>query len=317
MQCLQTIYEGNTNNIEIIVVDNDSNDTSEALITTAYPKVLWLQMGYNSGFARANNAGIKAATGNIVLLLNSDTLNINNAIYKCFERLNTDSYIACGVQLLHEDRSPQISGSFFMTGGLNHLMALPYLGRLIRWIGLKGGVKVTNVPKTTTTVEVDWINGAFLMVKKEAIAKAGLMDEDFFLYSEETEWCSRLNRFGKMCIYGDLNIVHLEGGTSAGAFASESRGYQVWSDKKGYQIMISHFVRMRKQFGVFWYLFHVAANFFTVPVYFLIVVFKTLLLSNAVKNEWKDWLGYTKNVFASLIFMPAIIANRKHFYKVL
>ena len=77
-------------------------------------------------------------------------------------------------------------------------MALPYSGRFIRWRGYTFKIKKTNVAEAHGTVEVDWINGAFLMVKKEAIEKAGLMDEDFFLYFEEIEWCSRLRKAGKL-----------------------------------------------------------------------------------------------------------------------
>jgi GT2 family glycosyltransferase len=64
----------------------------------------------------------------------------------------------------------------------------------LKGLGNIVGVAKPNIPNATGTVEVDWINGAFMMVKKHAIEKAGLMDEDFFLYSEEAEWCSRLKK---------------------------------------------------------------------------------------------------------------------------
>lgn len=316
MQCLKTIYDATTENMEVIVVDNNSADDSEALITKSFPQVIWLQMGYNSGFARANNEGIKKSSGVIVLLLNSDTLNEDDTIYKCFARLETDQYIACGVQLLNEDRSPQISGNYFMKGGLNYLMALPYVGRLLHWVALSSGVKKTNIPEAVTTVEVDWINGAFLMVKKDAIEKAGLMDEDFFLYAEEIEWCHRLNYFGKSCIYGDLKLVHLEGGSSGKTFNSNTKGYQVLSDRKGFQIMLSNFLRFRKQYGVAWYLFHLLANIFIIPVFFIAVLLKTIFLQ-PVKSEWKEWRGYSKNVLASLHYFFKIVSGRPYFYKVL
>lgn len=302
---------------EIIIVDNHSADNSRQLIVTAHPFVHWLDMGYNSGFARANNAGIKVAKGNIILLLNSDTLNVKNAIQKCFTRLEKNSNIACGVQLLNADRTPQISGNYVLKGGLNYLMALPYIGKLIRRGGLSIGIKKTNIASTTITAEVDWINGAFLMVKKSAIEKAGYLDEDFFLYSEEAEWCSRLKKVGKLCIYGDLNIIHLEGGSSNEAYNSQTRGYQNLSDKKGFQIIVSNFVRFRKEFGIFWYLFHLLANLLTIPIFFLIAFLKTIIFQNGIKQEWKNWLGYSTNVIHSLKFFFSILMNRPRFYKVL
>ena len=262
VDCLQTIFtNGTTGNFEVIVVDNFSGDDSEAIIKSWFPQVRWIQMDSNSGFARANNAGIRVANGNIVLLLNSDTLNENNAVALCAGRLEASDYIACGVQLLHPDRSPQISGNYFTAGGLNQLMMLPFVGKLARRLGYALGVKSTNVPEAKGLVEVDWINGAFLMVKKEAIEKAGLLNEDFFLYYEEIEWCSRLRKIGKMCIYGDLHVVHLMGATADKAFKSTSKGYSDLFDRKGLQIMVSALLRIRKQYGVGWWLFHLLVLF--------------------------------------------------------
>ena len=167
-----------------------------------------------------------------MLLLNSDTINENNAVALCASRLEASDYIACGVQLLHPDRAPQISGNYFTVGGLNQLMMLPFVGKLARRMGYALGVKSTNVPEAKGVVEVDWINGAFLMVKKEAIEKAGLLDEDFFLYYEEIEWCSRLRKNGKMCIYGDLHVVHLMGATADKAFKSTSKDIVIYSTGK-------------------------------------------------------------------------------------
>lgn len=318
LDCLQTIFDAaNTIPPEVIVVDNLSQDNSEELITAAFPRVKWLQMGYNSGFARANNAGIRQATGEIMLLLNPDTLNEENAIARCYERFARSEYIACGVQLLNADRSPQISGNYFMKGGLNHLMALPYLGRLIRQIGFLLKVKKTNVARAEGIVEVDWVNGAFLMVKKTAIEKAGLLDEDFFLYSEEIEWCYRLHKTGKLCIYGDLHVVHLEGAAANDAFGATGKGYHKLDDRKGLQVMLSGFVRIRKQYGVAWFIMHLLAHLGTIPVYFLLLVFKTLLFFPGSIKEWKSWRGFTGNVFRICTYFTRIISSRPYFYKVL
>ncbi|HEX7845286.1 MAG TPA: glycosyltransferase family 2 protein, partial [Chitinophagaceae bacterium] len=169
VDCLRTIKTIG----EVIVVDNFSQDDGKRIITSEFPNVKWIQLDYNAGFARANNAGIKATNSDAVLLLNPDTLVEANAIEECYKRLAASGYVAAGVQLLNADRSPQITGNYFMTGGLNHLMSLPYLGRLIRWLGYSLKVKKTNIAKAEGAVEVDWINGAFLMVKRSAIEKAG------------------------------------------------------------------------------------------------------------------------------------------------
>lgn len=318
LDCLDTLLPGNAGILlEIIVVDNDSYDNSEKLITGAYPQVTWIQMGYNSGFARANNEGIRRARGKVILLLNPDTLILDEAAVKCFRRLNDSDNIGAGVQLLNEDGSPQISGNFFMKGGLNHLMSVPYLGRLIRAAGMSLKVKKTNVARAEGAVEVDWINGAFLMVKQEAIEKAGLLDEDFFLYAEEIEWCSRLHKTGKMVIYGDLHVIHLVGMTASEAFGSSFRGYTELTDRKGLQLIVSGWLRIRKQFGTAWLLLHAAVYAAAIPVYFFAFLISTLLLRPHRTAHWRSFASYTGNVCRSIALLPRMIRGKPYFYKML
>ena len=74
IDCLQSIYHFDTKDLELIVVDNGSDDASEKELANKFPDVRFIQMGYNAGFARANNAGIRAANGENILLLNADTI---------------------------------------------------------------------------------------------------------------------------------------------------------------------------------------------------------------------------------------------------
>ena len=257
LQCLGSFSPQTSGiNIEVLVVDNASGDDSENIICSRFPQVRWMQMEYNAGFARANNKGIRESRGELILLLNPDTIVVGDAITACALRFADSQYVAAGVQLLNSDGSPQISGNYFMTGGWNHLMAVPYTGALLRQIGLALRVKKTNLPQALGTVEVDWINGAFLMTRRDATVKAGLLDEDFFLYSEEIEWCSRLKKLGQLCIFGDMHVVHLIGGSADQAFKSKNIGYLELSDRKGFQLMLSGLLRIRKQFGIGWFLFH-------------------------------------------------------------
>lgn len=301
---------------EIIVVDNFSNDDSKYVILNQFPEVIWLQMDYNAGFARANNAGLSRASGNIVLLLNGDTIIENNAIERCFKNFSNSAYVACGVQLLFEDRKPQISGSYFMKGGINHLLPLPYLGSFLKKIATQLNIKKPNVEEATDIVEVDWINGAFLMVKKDAITLAGELDEDFFLYAEEVEWCSRLKKVGKLCVFGDIKIIHLQGETSNHTFESSGKGYMNLFDRKGLQIMLSNLVRIRKQFGIGWYLFNLLMHVIELPI----IVIGHLICLLLRYNDGITFLkikGFWGNVFYLIKKSPTIIKNAPFFYKVL
>jgi GT2 family glycosyltransferase len=318
MDCLASIHAFQYEVFpEIIIVDNDSGDNSRELVLAAWPPVKWIQMSYNAGFARANNEGIRQSKGEAVLLLNSDTLIEDNAIEKCFRLFMRSTNVACGVQLLNVDKTPQISGNYFMKGGLNNLLPLPYIGSMVKGLGLLARVKKPNIPDTQVETEVDWINGAFLMVKKEFIELAGLMDEDFFLYSEETEWCSRLRKLGKLCIYGQFKVIHLQGATANTTFGSSGKGYYNLYDKKGLQIMLSNLVRIRKQFGAGWYLFHLLCYTAAIPVFFIFSFLENLF---RLRNPFHDYIRagrFAANVGKLWLYVKVILFNKAYFYKVL
>lgn len=317
LNCLRSVYSFDTSEIEIIVVDNDSGDDINAVINQKYPEIIFMQMGYNAGFARANNAAIKIARGDQVLLLNTDTIVLNDAVNRCDVMLRQSEYAVAGVQLLNEDGSPQISGNYAMRGGLNYLLPLPYIGPFLKAIAGLAGTKAPSIKSTDTTVEVDWINGAFLMFKKNIIARSGLMDEDFFLYAEEAEWCSRIKKYGRLCIFGEINVLHLQGASSNEAFGSEGKGYFNLYDRKGLQIMLSNFVRIRKQFGVAWMIFDFLVYFFTIPVMLTGSILSLPFKFKDRKAMMFRLRGFTYNVFELISFLPRIIKNRPYFYKVL
>jgi GT2 family glycosyltransferase len=311
LDCLRTVYaQSGQLDFDVFVADNDSNDDSRDRILAAFPGVHWLQMGYNAGFARANNAAIRMARGRAVLLLNPDTLIENNAIVACYRRFESSSYVACGVQLLNEDRTPQVTGSYFMKGGLNYLLPLPFMGAWIKAAGGFFGVDRPSIPKVAGTTEVDWINGAFLMVKADALARSGLLDEDFFLYAEEVEWCSRLRKLGKIAVFGDLHVIHLQGASANDTFGSEGRGYYNLYDRKGLQIMLSNFVRIRKQLGVRWFLAQLFFYLIEIPIFFTGLAFSR-------RYSWAQFRGYCRNAFFILRLSPTIIRNKPYLYKVL
>ncbi|MBP6000256.1 MAG: glycosyltransferase, partial [Sediminibacterium sp.] len=255
--------------VEWIIVDNSNNTGDKNLITTAFPMVQWVDMGYNAGFARANNQGIELSKGQLVLLLNPDTLLKPGVLLATAHELIQSNLIAAGVQLVHLDGQPQFSASNFMMGGLNHLLPLPYWGAFIKSAASLFIKEKPALIQAANYTEVDWISGAFLMVKKEAIQKAGMLDPEFFLYAEEVEWCARLGKFGKMAVFGNYSIVHLIGQSIQEASNAEDNSYTNLTDKKGLQLMVSNHLRIRKQYGVLWFLFQLLNYTWTVPVYLI------------------------------------------------
>ena len=315
VQSIQSVRQFNNGAFEIIVVDNDSGDNSREAILGRHPDVKWIDMGYNAGFARANNAGMKSARHDLYLLLNPDTLAVDDSIGRCAAQLSASDYVAAGVQQLNADGSAQISGNFFVRGGLNHLLPIPYWGGFIRWLGYKTRSKIPNVQQAKAIEDVDWISGAFLMVKKTAVDAAGLMDEDFFLYAEEVEWCSRLRKLGRLCIFGDLNIIHLESGSINADLQTKEKGYYNLFDKKGLQLMVSNHLRVRKQYGVEWFLFLLLNYSWGVLVYFVASTMHRLFTLRNPIGEWGRAGLFAANVGRLWRLAPTIISNKPHFYK--
>ena len=318
LDCIESIYlQTVQHSIEIILVDNDSKDDCQQQILAKYPLVTFLPINYNAGFARANNAGIEISKGEFVLLLNTDTIILDGAIDKSISLLKQHpNAVGCGVQLLNVDGTTQISGAHIITGGLNTLLVLPYLGRLVRNLGYRLKATVPSVQIIEDTVEVDWVIGAYILVKKDVLKKSGLLDNDFFMYAEEMEWCSRLRKYGKLLLFAEPKVTHFGGGSSSEFYntVENENGKNLW-DKKGRQIIVSNMVRIRKQFGIVWFLLIVGAYIVEVPIFFFCLFFDKIFTMGHAKYKWKNVFGYTKNIGILLTYFFKILANKPYFYK--
>jgi GT2 family glycosyltransferase len=319
INCIESIYKETVSIIfEIIVVDNDSADRSEKKIKEKFPNVIWIQTGYNAGFARANNAGIRQAQGDYILILNADTIILENALAKAVAlHRKTPEAAAIGVQLLNPDGSHQISGAHFVKGGLNFLLPLPYLGRIVRWLGYQLKSRVPSITEVSGKIEVDWIVGAFILVRKKVLPHSGLMEDDFFMYAEEIEWCSRLKKQGKLYLFDEPKVIHLGGGTSSEYYVTNEHenSKNLWN-KKGRQIMVSQFLRIRKQFGIIWFIIILIIFVIEIPIFIIGLFIEKMSSQQQAKYEWDDVSGYIANIGVALKLFPKIIANRPHFYKV-
>jgi len=191
--------------IEVIVVDNGSTDDSPTMVAKEFPQVRLIKNKKNLGFGAANNQGMKAATGDYFLLLNSDTVVKDQAPLKMAAFLAKNPRVgAVGCKLLNPDDSPQPSAGPFPGLKVSFIMLFleHWLGDLVRF-------------SFKETKEVDWVMGAALMIRREVLSKAGLMDEKMFMYMDEVEWCYRLKKAGfKVMFYPGAAIVHLGGGSS-------------------------------------------------------------------------------------------------------
>jgi hypothetical protein len=137
------------------------------------------------------------------------------------------------------------------------------------------------------------------------------------LYAEEAEWCSRIKKYGKLCIFGSVRVVHLQGEISSKTFNSSGKGYSNLFDRKGLQIMLSNLVRIRKQYGVGWFLFDLFFYILEIPFFFIGILLNKIFAPKKMKYFFPQFNGYCGNVFTIISLSPIIIRNKPHFYKVL
>ncbi len=209
-QCLQSIYDTVSNlDFEVIVVDNASTDGSQAMIRQQFPRVRLIENDRNVGFARANNQALTVSRGRYFLLLNSDTIVLSPALEKMAQFADAHSEAGIiGCKLLNGDGSLQKSWASFPT------FWSELLGRNFR--------ARRQVEGEPFVYEVDWVGGACLLVRPAAINEVGLLDESFFMYSEETDWCFRMKQHGWRVYYlASAGIVHLGGGSASRTSASQ------------------------------------------------------------------------------------------------
>ena len=211
LDCLASIYRTvHRSSLEIYVVDNGSTDGSVEAVSRAFPAVTVIANAENLGFAKANNLALKRISGRYAVLLNSDTILKESALDQMVDFMQHHSQAGmCGPQLLNEDGSKQNSfGGFptllkeFMS---KHLIRILFPGKYRQAFKYKDAE--FNAPAA-----VDFIVGACMMVRKAAMDKIGMLDEDYFFLYEELDWCYRMKKGGWFVYHlPGAEIYHLGG----------------------------------------------------------------------------------------------------------
>lgn len=290
---------------EVIVVNNASKGDDEQLIRLAHPAVKWFETGYNAGFGRANNLGMRHATGEMILLLNSDTYAIDDSIDRCFHKLRSEPQtIAAGAMQLMPDGSPR---AFYHTFTFQRSFWIlpPSMEPLLeRWIPQR---------IYSDKEQVDYIAAAFLMVKKEGFDQTQGFDEEFFLYGEDTEWGFRLGQIGKLKVYRDVVIVHEEWGSKPERYerANEFTHFNRFDP----QIQLSNLVWIRKQYGALRFFALMLHYWIWIPVFFGVRVLLNLKEGKLPWQNQKNQVRYAKMIGLFTRFFWRIILRVPTFYR--
>jgi GT2 family glycosyltransferase len=250
--CLVSLMESEGSLCEVIVVDNASADGSAEMVEKEFPSVVLLRSQQNGGFSKANNQGIRRAQGKCLLLLNSDTVVRAGAIAAMAEFIGSHAGVgAVTCKLLNADGTIQASIStrpgpvllFFRLLGVSRLVSGD---RARRWLFRTGRFFLGKTIRSylapyavrTTPVEVENISGACLMLRREAVEQIGFLDEGFFMYFEDMDYCLRLQNAGwKMYYLPQGEIIHLVGRSSGGRM----RSYSVHSYRALFYFYRKHF----------------------------------------------------------------------------
>ncbi|WP_171052645.1 glycosyltransferase family 2 protein [Ruegeria sediminis] len=203
--------------LEVIVVDNASTDGSVASLRRTFPRVKVLATGQNGGYAWGNNIGIRHAQGRYLLVLNPDTEILDGALERAVKYLEVNpdvGILGChaslgdGTQQLTLFRQVSLSGLFWNVFVPN---------KLIRNSRQFGDQRYVSLARDRVQ-DVDVVAGCFMMLSREVVDRVGMMDDRFFMYSEEAEWCWRVRQAGLKVRYNpDIRIIH------HGAFSTGQR----------------------------------------------------------------------------------------------
>lgn len=222
--CLQSIFEHEYNSsLEVIVVDNNSQDQSEEIVKNEFSHVKFIQTGANLGHAKGNNIGINVAKGRYVMILNPDTVFLEPVLDALIHFLDQNKTVGMTtMQLKNPDGSLQPGAWNF------HKLLTPLYQRIPTLQKTKAGEAHLNEFNLSdwdrkSSRPVQWAQGSCLIVRKETIDKIGLLDERFFLYFTDVDWCRRCWEAGYQVYYNaDISLIHYYHRESASAFGLKS-----------------------------------------------------------------------------------------------
>jgi GT2 family glycosyltransferase len=238
--CIESIKKNPfSGEFEIIVVDNNSSDDSVEVVGRSFPDVVLIGNEINSGFAVANNQGIAIAKGQYILLLNPDTIVHQSSINKLIEFMDNNPDIGvCGPKLLNDDGTTQRCVRRFPTfGAALHRQTIFKTTSIFKRCQRKYNMRDFD---HNSQRDVEQIMGAAFLVRKSVVDKIGGLDESYFMYYEEVDFCRRVGQAGWRVVFTPITtITHLGGQSSS----------QVPVGKRMMQ-MVSMFKYFRKHRGV-------------------------------------------------------------------
>lgn len=217
---------GKAGGVEIVVVDNASSDGSAEMVRAEFPHVRLVANHENRGFTAASNQGLAQAEGRYLLLLNPDTEVVGDALATMIDHMDGHPEVGVlGPQLRYPDGSRQSSRRRFPTFST----AIVESTVVQEWWTDNRFLRRYYMADTPDdqVQPVDWLVGACLLVRRQAYEQVGGLDEGFFMYSEELDWCRRIKAAGWGVVYlPTATVIHYEGKSSEQVVAARHIHFQ-------------------------------------------------------------------------------------------
>lgn len=299
--CLKSVFDETKGiRFEVIYVDNASEDGSVEMVRKEFPEVRIIENEENEGFIRANNQAIKISRAKYVLLLNSDTLILDKAIAKTVKFANSHPEAAVvGCKVLNPDRTLQ-TDCFMYPSLLNMLLSATYLYKIFPKNRFFGRERMTWWDFDDVR-EVETICGCFSLVRAEAIKQVGLMDEAYYVYGDDPDWCYRFKKSGwKNLFTPDAKIVHYGGQTT------KQRPQEFKLQLCGSRLIFMKLHRSRPVFTLACLI--VALSLFLRIPYWIV---KALINKDERENAIKTAGTYLTGGFYCLVDWKRLLMNRK------
>lgn len=261
LDCIESlIKETHKYTMEIIVVDNASADGSPDAVRKHYPEIKLIVNKANLGFSKANNIGIKAATGRYVCLCNSDIIALDGVIDKMIDYMTSHPEIgALGPKVLDENYVLTLNCREIPTLR-NSVCDFWFLKSLFKGIDAFRGRTQDNTTYDYTH-NVGILSGCFMVVKGKALKEVGGLDERFFIYGEDTDWSKRFWQKGwKVVYYSDAQVIHIGGASSDAAplrfiLENEKADLQYWQKHHNLFVQLIYLflkTTYRLNLGIIW-----------------------------------------------------------------
>lgn len=214
--CLASVYDQTSSlQHEVFVVDNASADGSVEMVADEFPQVHLTASAENLGFARANNLALKQASGDVIILLNPDTVVVDRALEKIAAYLREHPGVgAVCPDLPQPDGTLQVTSCGYLPGLWRMFCQYFFLTRLFPRVRLFRGMNLV-AGVHTQPVAVEWLSGACLAARGEVWREVGPLDESWFMFAEDMEWCQRALEHGYELHYlPQITVYHIWGASS-------------------------------------------------------------------------------------------------------